>query len=1764
MRRLRFWINTLILLVPLGFLALFTNLMVRRLWTYLNSNAQLAGILSAEATRALGREVRVRDVKITGNLWSLAAKNKIELFGVSIAQDPAFPGTHFARAEKITVHYNLQQLLLSSDPKVPLVDSLDLVAPMVTLDRDQRGRWNFDQLLKKPTANASRPFADKLTFSEATLRYADQSFPHPSGVTAMPLNTYFSYLGGTVLIRPDKSAFFDVAGRGEAKLFQTLHATGIYSPSPLSIESRIVANGVNLPNFGRRFIPPGTARIGSGIANIDVAALYAPPVGTPLTKIDPAAIDAHGTVSAIRLALDTPTLGAPLTDVSGSATFTSDSVTGNYTGAYSGVKFAIGGSLLGLLKRVPGGSAAGSPPVKIAIASPTVSLHGTLPNADFAVLLRAAHLRQHFPRIPASTLQELGRITGHGSLDFQIAGALDNPTATLKSSVQTANAWGYGAKNLVVDALLDNRIVNADVRGQVAEGNVVARVRIGFNAQTPFDVEAHGRGVQLAAVRPLADRRIAGKGDIDATIRGQAGRTPYISAQALFGDVKINNQPLRSVYARAATVGRQLVVRQIRIEDEKGFALASGTVDLSTRKLALNVEADELNLGTLRRALMPNAGNPSGAATHAKGSATASTRAGNRTSAAGQKIALGQRTKSAAATPPAGTIIAVSTKPTMLDISQLEGIGYLRGAIGGTLDKPVAQGKLSAFGVSAGMAGVDKVTAEFTVSRSLLTLAGQAERYPGAVTFEGTVREPLNPAPRIAFSASAEKLDIADLLHLTGISLPQTLPLSGSPAHDKYIILGTVSTDAVQIAGTPTSLQIQAPFTLSLNQTSINGLPIDSATVRARYIAKSLQILDAKIALAGGTLTATGTVGTDGQALLDVTGSSLDFAKLADVLPDALPAALAGSANIHAVVRGAISDPHAAATFAVSGLTIDGLPVGAVEGSLDYADKEITVHDTGIGEPVAAASAVLIAPASVAGPSPNTVHAVPTHKNVAVLPAAGLREITIPKLVYNFDDGGIAGDIRLNSLRLQRVRSLYESSAFAATDTGKQISDTLTKLGSQFAGTVDGSAHIIGTASDPQVDVDFHAANIQVQSHLVAAIRGSALITKKSIVSPSPFHPDDFVRIESEDATIDAKNISAVYDGDVTADVSAYNIKLDILKRWIDQQNLNDLSGEGDILFTVSGRTKAPVFDASVSLRDVTYRDQVFRRIEVSHAVVTQKQITIDDIAVVKVSKDLKTQKEYRFDANAHGSMDFSWKAPFVTKDTRINAEIVLPEQEFSSFAAFTPSASQFDGRYSLRLGITNTLGNPRPTSGAMHVESKSLPIGRMRLLDLNGTLTLVGDHIHAVDGFSARTQLYTNRNQPDTKHISDPLILSGDLAINPADRDRFPGLRLSSSRLYFDATPIPGAKNGSMRGTANVGLDFTGSLNDLTLSDLTIGGLISVEEALFSPPGGFEGGSGNGLPLPINPSFDLTLLLGKNVRVSNLLINARTSGEATLKGHLFETADTPVAVVAPDNTTIIPVAPGRKTAVAEVAAAPERKLGLRLYGKLLLEEGKLNLATARFNIVPPGSLTLTYPIPDEADPTRSTLGIDVDLKAQGSLTANSQSGIRKNYRITVTAAGPITGQVTNPLTGESRLALNFSSDPGDLAVNQLGLQQRLAGVLGGDAVGQFGRNPGQVIAQQFTNILTSSVLPSIFDKPAEALGFEELSLNYDPIQRLNLIVRRRLVGPLYLSYNRTLTNTHETYDLKLSLRFRDRYQLSYDVDDVNTQRILLEGFFRF
>ena len=86
MRRLRIWINLFIVLAPLCLLSIGAFRLVRRAWQFLNTTGRLAIIFSQEASRALGREVKIGAVAFKGNLWNLDAPLSLELRDVAIAE----------------------------------------------------------------------------------------------------------------------------------------------------------------------------------------------------------------------------------------------------------------------------------------------------------------------------------------------------------------------------------------------------------------------------------------------------------------------------------------------------------------------------------------------------------------------------------------------------------------------------------------------------------------------------------------------------------------------------------------------------------------------------------------------------------------------------------------------------------------------------------------------------------------------------------------------------------------------------------------------------------------------------------------------------------------------------------------------------------------------------------------------------------------------------------------------------------------------------------------------------------------------------------------------------------------------------------------------------------------------------------------------------------------------------------------------------------------------------------------------------------------------------------------------------------------------------------------------------------------------------------------------------------------------------------------------------------------------------------------------
>ena len=587
------------------------------------------------------------------------------------------------------------------------------------------------------------------------------------------------------------------------------------------------------------------------------------------------------------------------------------------------------------------------------------------------------------------------------------------------------------------------------------------------------------------------------------------------------------------------------------------------------------------------------------------------------------------------------------------------------------------------------------------------------------------------------------------------------------------------------------------------------------------------------------------------------------------------------------------------------------------------------------------------------------------------------------------------------------------------------------------------------------------------------------------------------------------------------------NINLKFLNDILSKNLSREISGVGDLGMTASGKTHAPELQFTSDLRNVAFAPSDpslpmlnFDKVSLLPSTISEGSIHLGELNFSK--KNVVTGKSDK--ATVTGDLfGFSYSAPNIPEEARLSL----------TGAVEIPFLSQISNQI-LRNGTGNVvfradaihLGTKKPSvSGTVNIDAPQLRFAALStgIQGLKGQVLLNGDRLE-MKNFVGRVQTFDKKNQPSASKKGAAIVNSGETeirltgsiplgfedAVTSGDKD---GILLAIPKLVFDETPFPGSKTGSVKGTANVNLKIVGSVKSPTIA-----GKVALSDAFISPatdeptPGGAAF---------ILPKYSLSVQRGKNVNLNTSQLSSKLSTEQDI----FLSNDL-------------------------------------IYGSILLSQGVLKLPVAKFQLLPGSSLNLSYPAYQD---NVQVLGLNVDIKARGNITASSLSGTRKRYQVTVAARGPLTGETIDPITGKSKLNLSFETSPNDLATNQQDLSERLFGaIIGVDSLSDASRNPGQTFANVLTGVFSGSVLPGIIDRTAASLGFEELSFGYDPIQRLTFSVSRKIAGPLYVSYFRTLNAEIERYDLKFSLRFKDRYQFSFDLDEQQSKKLLLEGVWKF
>jgi hypothetical protein len=311
-------------------------------------------------------------------------------------------------------------------------------------------------------------------------------------------------------------------------------------------------------------------------------------------------------------------------------------------------------------------------------------------------------------------------------------------------------------------------------------------------------------------------------------------------------------------------------------------------------------------------------------------------------------------------------------------------------------------------------------------------------------------------------------------------------------------------------------------------------------------------------------------------------------------------------------------------------------------------------------------------------------------------------------------------------------------------------------------------------------------------------------------------------------------------------------------------------------------------------------------------------------------------------------------------------------------------------------------------------------------------------------------------------------------------------------------------------------------------------GAVLANETTLTLPAALPEAKAARTLP-PVNPRFDMVLIIGRNSWLTNPSMRLQLDGRIPIRGTLSEP---------------------------------------QVRGTLIVERGTLTFPTARFRVT--GEIDVVYAPALQGElvaPLRVDLVATTRVRGRDPSTGRSQQ-----YEITLIARGPLAPIQREQAAGQfgeegglqpprfGQLQIQATSDP-PLPQSQIlaliGRGEALEGILAG------GGNVQDVLRQEFEQALTTSVVPALF-LPFETavegvLGLDEFAIDIAFREPVQLRLGKDLVGGLGASYSRSLTGaqTQEQYDLyyRISRRLRFGYRIE---EPFHLRSWFLNGAFRF
>lgn len=328
--------------------------------------------------------------------------------------------------------------------------------------------------------------------------------------------------------------------------------------------------------------------------------------------------------------------------------------------------------------------------------------------------------------------------------------------------------------------------------------------------------------------------------------------------------------------------------------------------------------------------------------------------------------------------------------------------------------------------------------------------------------------------------------------------------------------------------------------------------------------------------------------------------------------------------------------------------------------------------------------------------------------------------------------------------------------------------------------------------------------------------------------------------------------------------------------------------------------------------------------------------------------------------------------------------------------------------------------------------------------------------------------------------------------------------LEVRTDGLILSGRNISNLYGETAQATVNSDLKITGDLSGPLIS-----GNVQIPRASVDIPG--KAVPGEPVEIGFDPRFDVQLSIGRDVRFEAARLKSPVRGSLTARGSL---------------------------------SSP------MIESTLDVSDGIILFPMHQFRMLP-GSIVSIRPGP------AGQMLVQIDIRAEGRITAVSSWGERQRYTVTMAVRGT-----------PDKLDMQFESSPPDLS------EQRILALVSGQ--GQLesilARDNSESLGEGLTSLFSTAIMPTVFDPIEEALestlGIQEFALELGYREPLQLRIGHQLWKGFFVDYSTVLgarpDYADSMYELRLSYRFKKSMELAVEFGDNRDVSFGVAGKLRF